>query len=75
MFLEDGIIDARTVIVAVHKGERIELDEVDVARLVFGEQNEVICLLIDVLTVIVHDVELAADDRLDLILLALFRKL
>ena len=75
MLFEDGIVDARAVVVAVYKGKRIELDEVDVARLVFGEQDKVIGLLIDVLAVVVHDVEFAADDRLDLIFLALFGKL
>ena len=74
VFLQYGIVDARTVVVPVHKGEGVELDQIDVTRLVFGKQDEVVRLLIDVLAVVVHDVKLTPDDGFDLVLFALLGK-
>ena len=68
------VIDTRTVIIPVDESKRIELDEIDVARLVFGEQNEVIGVLVDMLAVVVYHVKLAPDDVFDTVLLAFFGK-
>ncbi len=68
MALEQLPVDAGLVVVALEVAERAELDEVAVADVVRREERQVGVALV-LLPAIVDDVDLAADDRLDPLLL------
>ena len=68
--LEQLPVDARLVVVALEVAERGELDQVRVPLVRLGEDGQVgVALLL--LQAVVGDVDLAADDRLDPLLLRL----
>ena len=70
VLLEQLPVDARLVVVALEVAEARELDQVRVSGVVGGEEREVRVALLLRLAV-VGDVDLAADDRLDAVLLRL----
>ena len=75
MFFQHFVADTGAVIKAVNKGIGIKLHEIDIARPVLCEQNQMIGTLIDVvLRVVFHNVKFATDDCFNIFLLALFGK-
>ena len=74
MFSEDTVIDARPIIKPVDKRERIQLHEIDIARFVFREQNEMVCVLLLLNAVIVRHIKFTADNIFDVLFLACLRK-
>ena len=74
------LADARLVIEAVQRSLRGDLDQVAVAFFVFGQHQQVVVGValgrraLDVVVVLLADVKLAADDRLDARPLAAFTK-
>ena len=73
---QEVLVDARLVVHALDVGQRDELDEVAVARLVLREQNQVVVAdAIDLAVLLARargHVDLAADDGLHALLLCLF---
>src|ERR687887_394440 len=74
MTLEQLPVDARLVVVPLEVGGRGELDQVAVAGVVGGEQREVRVPL-RLRAAVVGNVDLAAEQRLDAVLLGLAVKL
>ena len=79
VLLDQLVVDAGTVVLALHPGDGVELHQVVVALVVHGQQDQVVPVapvalahfLVGAVGVALRvDVELAADDRLDAGLLA-----
>ena len=72
---QEFLADARLVVEAVERGLRDDLDQVAVALVVLGEHDQVVVVVavgrraVHAVVVLLADVELAADDRLDAVLL------
>src|SRR3989344_938781 len=76
VFLDQFAIDTRTIIEAFEIGFRHKLQEVAIARLVFREQNEARCLIVNSVFFLRagprRDMEIDADYRLQALLFAFF---